>query len=90
MQVTVQVSPNVARSRRQLSPSTEESEELLRVMETFALKLEPLHHNTDDSVLLSYFTVEVQDNTTAQRMIDRLQQLEAVEAAYIKPPDELP
>jgi len=34
--------------------------------------------------------VEVPDYATAKRMMDRLQSLEAVEAAYVKPPDKMP
>jgi hypothetical protein len=34
--------------------------------------------------------VDVQDQITAQQLIDRLQQLAGIEAAYAKPPDELP
>jgi hypothetical protein len=34
--------------------------------------------------------VEVPDYATAERVIAHLQNLEAVEAAYLKPPDEMP
>jgi hypothetical protein len=39
---------------------------------------------------MSYFIVDVPDAETAQRVINRLQQSKAIEAAYLKPPDELP
>lgn len=90
MQITVQVSADVARALYQRGPPTAESEELLRIMNTFGIKLEPLHRNTYDPSLQRYFIVEVPDRATAQQVMDRLQQLEAVEAAYVKPPDELP
>jgi hypothetical protein len=90
MRITVQVSANVARALHQRGPPTAESEELLRIIETFGLALEPMHRDTDDPNLQSYFIVEVPDHATAQRVINRLQQLEAVKAAYVKPPDELP
>jgi hypothetical protein len=90
MQVTIQVSPDVARTIHQRVPPTAESEELLRMIETFGLTLEPMHRDTDDPNLQSYFMVAVPDNTTAQRVMDCLQQLEAVKATYVKPPDELP
>ncbi len=90
MQVTVQVSADVARALHQQGPPTAESEAPLRLIETFGLTLEPMHPDTDDPNLQSYFTVEVLDHATAQRVIDRLRQSEAVEAAYVKPPDELP
>lgn len=90
MQVTVQVSANVARTLHQRGPPTAESEALLRTIETFGLALEPMHRDTDDPNLQSYFIVEVPDHATAQCVMDRLQQSETVEAAYVKPPDELP
>jgi hypothetical protein len=90
MKVIIQVSADVARALRQRSPPIAESEELLRIIETLGLRLEPMHHDADDPNLQTYFTVEVQDQATAQRVIDRLQQLEGIEAAYVKPPDELP
>lgn len=90
MQITVQVSADAARALHQRSPPTAESEVLLRIIETFGLALEPMHLDTNDPSLQSYFTVEVEDHATAQRVINGLQQLEAVKAAYVKPPDELP
>jgi len=59
-------------------------------MEELELALEPMHLETNDPVLQSYFIVEVPDSVTAQRVIERLQQSPAIEAAYVKPPDELP
>lgn len=90
MQVTVQVSANVARVLHQRSPPTAESKALLRMIETFGLALCPMHRDSDDPNLQSYFTVEVPDYATAQRVTDRLRQSGAIEAAYVKPPDELP
>lgn len=90
MQVTVQVSADVARTLRQRGPPTTDSEALWRMIKTFGLTLQPMHPDTDDPNLQSYFTVEVPDHATAQRVISRLQQAAATEAAYVKPPDELP
>ena len=90
MQVIVQVSENMARALHQRIPPTSESEALLRIIETFCHTLEPMHRNTDDPNLQRYLTVEVPDHATAQRIIDRLQQAAGIEAAYVKPPDELP
>ena len=90
MQVTVQVSADVAHALHQRCPPTAESEELLRIIETFRLALEPMHRDTDDPNLQSYFIVEVVDHATAQRVMNSLQQLKAVKTAYVKPPDESP
>jgi len=90
MQVTIQVSADVARALHQQSPPTAKSETLLRMVDTLGYALEPMHRDTDDPNLQSYFIVEAPDSATAQRVIDRLRESEAVEAAYVKPPDELP
>jgi hypothetical protein len=90
MQVTVKVSADVARSLHRRSPPTTDSAELLRIVETFGGTLEPMHPATADPNLMSYFIVEVPDAETAQRVINRLRQSKAIEAAYLKPPDELP
>jgi hypothetical protein len=90
MQIIVQVSADVARALHQRGPPTADSQELLRIIATFGLALEPVHRDTDDPNLQSSFTVEVPDHATAQRVMNRFQQSEAVKAAYVKPPDELP
>lgn len=90
MQVVIQVTADVARPLHQLGPPTEQSEALLRMAETFGLTLKPIHPGTDDPELQTYFMVDVHDPETAQELTDRLQQMPGIEAAYIKPPDELP
>lgn len=90
MQVTVQVSIDVARGLHQRGPRTTDSEVLLGMMETIGLTLQPMHPDTDDPNLQRYFTGAVPDRATAQRVIDSLQQVAAIEAAYVKPIDELP
>jgi len=90
MQVTVEVSADVVRAQLQRDPLAAEPEVLLEMIKTLGLTVEPMHRNTDDPNLRSYFIVEVPDNATAQRVIDRLRQSKAVVAAYVKPPDELP
>ena len=52
--------------------------------------LEPMHHGTADPDLMRYFTVDVPDQATAERVLARLPQSRAVEAAYLKPPDAMP
>jgi len=90
MQVTVQVSADVAHALHQRGPPTAGSQALLRMIATFGLTLKPLHLDTDDPTLQSYFIVEAPDLATAQRVMDRLGRSKAVLAAYVKPPDELP
>jgi len=90
MQITIKTLPDVSRSIHERGPPTTESEELLRVVETFGVVLKPMHSDMEDPNLMSYFIVDVPDTTTTQHVITRLRQLGAIEAAYVKPPDELP
>jgi len=52
--------------------------------------LQPMHPGTNDPDLMRFFTVEVSDSASAEQLIARLQQDAEVEAAYLKPPDEMP
>jgi hypothetical protein len=90
LEVTIIVSSEVAAAIQQKKPQHPGAEELLRIAETLGVSLEPIHPGTVDTNLLSYFIVKVPDSATALKVMDRLQQSKAVEAAYIKPPDELP
>ena len=90
MHVTVRVSAEVGRTLHRRSPPTTESQELLKVAEELGVVLEPVHPGAEDPHLVPYFTVEVRDPATAERVIARLQHCKATEAAYVKPPDEMP
>jgi hypothetical protein len=90
IQITVRVTEDVARAIHQKGPSTTESEELFKVTNELGVLLNPMHPDVEDSILASFFIVEVPDKTTADRVITHLQQSKAIEAAYVKPPDELP
>lgn len=90
MHVTVQVSADVAHTLHLRGPPTTESQELLQTTKALGIVLEPVHPGAEDPLLAPYFTVEVPDPATAERVITRLQQSKAIEAAYLKPPDELP
>lgn len=52
--------------------------------------LQPMHPGTDDPDLMRFFTVEVPDGASAEQVVARLQEDTEVEAAYLKPPDEMP
>lgn len=52
--------------------------------------VQPMHPGTNDPDLMRFFTVEVPDSASAEQLIARIQQDAEVEAAYLKPPDEMP
>jgi hypothetical protein len=89
-EITLQVRPEVARALQQLGQPAAESEELLQTVADLNVSLQPIHPGTEDPILISYFTVAVSDPDSVERVLDRLRQCRAVEAAYIKPPDALP
>jgi len=88
MVVTVQVKPDVARVLQNQSEPTPVSEELLAVLEELDIILVPIHPGTEDPLLIIFFTVDVADSDAAEKVINRLLESEAVEAAYLKPPAE--
>lgn len=90
MHVTIRVRPEVALALHGRQLPTSESEGLLQTAEQLGMMLEPMHPGAEEPHLASYFTVEVQDPATAEQVIARLKHCHAVEAAYLKPPDELP
>ncbi len=90
MRVTTRVREDVASALHRRQSSTTASRELSQVMDELGVALEPIHPGAEDPYLAPYFTVEVPDTATAERVIARLQNCEAVEAAYVKPPDAMP
>ena len=88
MVVTVQVTEEVARVLQNQSEATPSSEGLIAVLEEMDIILKPLHPGTQDPVLITFYTVEVLDSDAAERVVNRLLPLEAIEAAYLKPPAE--
>ena len=90
MHVTIQVSADVAHIVHEGGSPTTESRELLKIAEELGVSLEPMHPGAEDPLLAPYFRVEVSDSATAERVIAHLRQSKTVEAAYLKPPDELP
>ena len=90
IQIILVVSMDVARALHQRGPATAEAEELSRAVEALGATLKSMHPGVEDPGLMKYFIVEAPDPATTQHTIDRLRQLKVVEAAYLKPPDELP
>ena len=90
VQITIRVRPEAARGLRQRQATTPVTSELFRTAEDLGVELEPMHPQVSDINLASYYTAEVADIVAAEQAIARLQRCEAVEAAYIKPPDALP
>lgn len=86
----IRVRVDVALSLHELKPATQLSKELQQISEELGVVLKPMHPGAEDILLAPYFIVEVSDPAAAERVIARFRRYEATEAAYPKPPDEMP
>ncbi|MCW3991519.1 MAG: hypothetical protein NWE79_02335 [Candidatus Bathyarchaeota archaeon] len=90
MNVTVQVALDVAKTLNNRGTPSTKSLELLRIVDRLGVSLKPIHPGTDDPLLSQFFLVEVPDEATAENVIAGLKKSKAIQAAYLKPPDEMP
>ena len=65
-------------------------QQILQILKELGLVLRPVHPGATDPLLAPYFTAEVRDIDQAEQVIQRLRQISVVEAAYVKPPAEMP
>jgi hypothetical protein len=94
MRVIVQLRPDAAtelqRGEGAAPEVTEETKALQDAAAELKVRLEPLHPGQTHPLLSSYFMVEVPDQKTSEKVIDRLLRIPIVEAAYVKPDEQLP
>lgn len=81
---------DVALSLHKLKPATQVSRELQQISGELGVVLKPMHPGAQDPLLAPYFIMDVSDPAAADRIIARFQQCKAIEAAYLKPLDEMP
>ena len=89
-QLIVQVSKDVAYALLHKEASTHDSRTLLSEADRLGIVFHALHPNVEDSELQSYFIAELSDSSIVSSVINDLMKNPVVEAAYIKPEDELP
>lgn len=85
MYVVVQVSPASLAENSDGFPVL--TENLQQEISHLGIHLTPMHPGVKDPTLASYFYVETPDQPAAERVIVQLQKQNAVEAAYLKPPE---
>jgi hypothetical protein len=88
VEISVEVSPDVARALHKQAPPTEASEDLLRLVESLGHTLEPMHPGTTDPTLIPFFKLQVPDQAAADAAIAALLASEGIEGAYAVPPAE--
>lgn len=90
MQITIQLEGETAHQLRHRQPPNEVTRELLSVVDELRVELQPIHIGTSDGELAKYFSVDVSDGQMAETVRGTLASCRGVEAAYVKPADELP
>lgn len=90
MNITVRVQTEVASELQNHQSNTNATQELLTTVAELGVALEPMHSGSESPYLAPYFTVATPNAEVAEQVLNRLQACEAVEGAYIKPPDAMP
>jgi hypothetical protein len=90
MTVIIKLKMETALALQKRKGKNREAMEISLIAEQIGVVLKPLYPETNDPNLASYFIVEVADMRNAERVITKFNRVKGVEAAYIKPPDELP
>jgi hypothetical protein len=91
VQISVQVRPDTVPALCGSESASAEVEDLREGLEELGVELQPLHPNVDDPQLALHFTVEVPDDEElAASVLAALRESAVVDAAFVKPPDELP
>jgi len=67
-----------------------EVQNLLNLATEIGVELEPVHPNASDPLLTPFFIISVTHQELAERIILSLKQFMIVEAAYLKPDEQLP
>lgn len=89
MQLVVRVRPELFRTDRQ-PQAVSPSRKLADVSSKFGVDIQPIHAGIAIPELAAYFGAEVPDMETAEELIVKLKETGIVDAAYVKPADELP
>ena len=91
MRISVQVQPSLASAVHGRDTPTGDVVELRQRLRELGVGIEPVHPGEEDPLLAPHFTVEVPDDEElAARVLQVLEESTVVDAAYRKPPDELP
>lgn len=62
----------------------------VQLVRDLGVELQPLHPGTSDSELQRFFIVTMEDGERVNQVLESLRECHGIEAAYVKPPDELP
>ncbi len=89
-EVSVQLRPDVAKALQGQGPVSAEARDVELAGEELGVRLVPTHPRAEDLTLVRHFRVLVEDDQDAVRVAAALREHAGVEAAFVKPPAELP
>ncbi len=90
MNVIIKLQTDAALAIGKKLPPNDKVAEILATAKEAGVELKPLHPGVRDQSLMTYYYVDVPPYSNAEDIASRFRACKAVEAAYIKPPDELP
>jgi cell division protein FtsX len=90
MQIVLQLRAEAAAELRSGGTGSREAKRILDEVEKRSASMEPMHSVPDHDPFAAMFVVNVPEEADTEELRASLASLEAVEAAYTKPPDALP
>lgn len=90
MRVSIKLNPASAAELTGKAPASQSTRSLLAAAEEAGVVFEPTHPGVDDAELRTWFHADVADPASGDELLSRLQTEEAIESAFVKPPDEPP
>lgn len=89
MRVSIKSTSKAASEILGESPESKETRSVVAAVQRAGASLQPMHYGTDDDELRTYFYADV-DDERVEELFESLGKSDAIEGAYIKPPDALP
>ena len=89
MRVSIKLNADAAAELQGIAPESDTTRALREKTRDAGVTLEPMHPGVDDDELRTYFYADVNDDRVDE-VLDRLRAEDAIEAAYVKPPESLP
>jgi hypothetical protein len=89
MRISIKLNAQAASELNGHAQTAESTRSLIETARQHGAALQPMHAGTTDPELGTYFYADV-DDEKAGSLTEALRAHEAVEGAYVKPPDALP
>jgi len=89
MRVSIKSTLKAASEILGASPESKTTRSVVAAARRAGAELQPMHPGTDDDELRTYFYADVDDERVGE-LLESLEKNDAIEGAYVKPPDALP